>query len=192
MAENESLDLGNSPRMRVVFDAFRKGASCQVVTSKLEKALIGGLRRAIKQFQEKGVTLADLLKSGDCPQALRQLLCTAQGHEYAELFAAAARVCGPTKADCVAGWIDAVLDKVTDQICLRVAGSEHYPTIEDAQAFTAEVRHQLHPVIERLVTKLTEDPDWFPKRAPTKRGHAWARLLATKRLATQGVNHAST
>jgi len=44
MAENESLDLGSSPRMRVVFDAFRNGASCPEATSKLENALIGGLR----------------------------------------------------------------------------------------------------------------------------------------------------
>jgi len=168
MAENESLDLGSSPRMRVVFDAFRSGSSCPEVASKLEKALIGGLRNALKQFREKGVTLADLLKSRDCPQDLRQLLRRTQGHDYVRLFADAAATSGPTETDCVAGWIDAVLDKVTDQICHRVAGSEHHPTMDDVQAFTGEVRDQLNPFVERIVTKLSEDPDWLPKRAPTK------------------------
>ena len=82
MAENESLDLDSSPRMRLVLDAFRKGASCQEVSRRLENALIGGLRKALKQFQEKGVTLADLLKSRGCPQRIRQLLRQAQGHDY--------------------------------------------------------------------------------------------------------------
>ena len=170
MAENESFDLGSSPRMRVVFDAIRNGASCPEVASKLEKALIGGLRKALKQFREKGVTLADLLKGRDCSQALRQLLRKVQGHDYARLFAEAAVASGPTEKDCVAGWIEGVLDKVTDQISHRVAGSEYYPTIEDVQAFTDEVRHHLHPVVDHLVTKLAEEPESLPRQAPTK-GH---------------------
>lgn len=170
MAENESLDLGGSyaKRWDVVCEHVRKGASAEQIASKVEDALYAGLRKSLKQFQQKGVTLADLLKSRDCPQDLRQLLRKMQGHDYARLFADAAAVCGPTETDCVAGWIDAVLDKVTDQICHRVAGSEHHPTMDDVQAFTGEVRDKLNPVVERIVTKLAEDPDWLPKRAPTK------------------------
>jgi hypothetical protein len=168
MAENESLDVNDSPRMRAVFDALRNGASCTEVSSKLGKALIGGLRKALQQFREKGVTLADLLKSRDCPKDIRQLLRKIQGHDYARLFAAAAAVSGPTETDCVAGWIDAVLDRVTDQICVRAVGSEPWPTIDDVQAFTAEIRETLTPVVERIVTKLAEDPNWQPRQAPTR------------------------
>jgi len=157
MAENESLDLDRSPRMRVVFDAVSNGASCQEVTSKLENALIGCLRKTLKQFQEKGVTLSDLLKSRDFPQAFRQLLRKTQGHDCARLFGDAAATAGPTETDCVADWIDAILGKMTDQICVRVAGSENWPTIADVQAFTSEVRDALTPVVERMVTKLVED-----------------------------------
>lgn len=172
MAENESLDLGSSPRMRFVFDTFRNGSSCPEVASKLEKALVGGLRNVLKQFREKGVTLADLLKSRDCPQALRQLLRKVQGHDYAELFAESAATSGPTVKDCLASWIDSILHKMTDQICHRVAGSKHYPTIEEVHAFLGAVRDHLRPVVERLVTKLAEDPDWLPRCAPKKRqGH---------------------
>jgi len=168
MAENESLDLGSSPRMRVVFDAFRDGLSGPEVASKLEKALIVGLRKALKQFRKKGVTLANLLKNRDCPQELRQLLRKVQGHDYARLFAEAAATSGATENDCVADWIDCVLEKVTDQIIHRVAGSEHYPTIENVQEFAIEVRDHLRPVVDRLVVKLAEDPDWLPRQAPTK------------------------
>jgi len=170
MAENESLDLGGpyAKRWDVVCDHVRKGASSAKVASKIEDALYKAFRNALKQFREKGVTLADLLKSRDCPQALRQYLRRTQGHDYVRLFADAATVCGPTETDCVAGWINAVLDKVTDQICHRVAGSEHHPTMDDVQAFTVEVRDQLNPVVERIITKFAEDPDWLPKRAPTK------------------------
>lgn len=170
MAENESLDLGGpyAKRWDVVCDHVRKGASPEQVASMVEVALYKALRNALKQCKEKGVTLADLLKSRDCPQTLRQLLRRTQGHDYVRLFADAAAVCGPTEMDCVAGWIDAVLDKVTDQICHRVAGSEHHPTMDDIQAFTDEVRDKLTPVVERIVKNLAEDPDWLPKRAPTK------------------------
>ncbi len=52
MAENESLDLGSSPRMRVVFDAFRSGSSCREVASKLEKALVGGIQLLARHRDE--------------------------------------------------------------------------------------------------------------------------------------------
>jgi hypothetical protein len=169
MAENESLDIDSSPRMRVVFNAFHKGASFQEILSKLENALRVGLRKALKQFKDKGVLLGDLLKSRDSPQALRELLRKTQGHDYARLFADAAGISGPTDTDCLGGWINAILDKMTDQICLRVAGSENWPTIDDVQAFASDVREKLAPVVDRLVTKLAEDPTWQPtKWAPTK------------------------
>ena len=83
MAENENLDLGKSPRLRTVLDVVQKGSSCQEVALRFEKAFIGGLRAAIRQFQKKGVTLADFLKNRDCPHALAQLLRKVGGHDYA-------------------------------------------------------------------------------------------------------------
>lgn len=168
MAENESLDLGSSPRMRRVLDAVRNGSTSSEVASKLATALIGGLRSALKQFQRNGVTLADLLKRRDCPQAIRMLVRKVRGHIYARLFAEAATASGPTDRDCLSGWIDSVLDKFSDQICHRVAGSEHYPTVEDVQTFAAEVRDHIHPVVERLVTKFAQDPNSLPRQTPKK------------------------
>lgn len=174
MAENESLDIDKSRRMKKVFDAFRTGTSCQEVAAELGRAITRGLRKALKQFREKGVTLAELLNSRHNPQALRAWLRQVQGHDYARLFVEAAVTSGPTERDCVAGWIDAILDKVTDQICHRVAGSDHYPTFEETQAFTGEVRNELNPAVERLIKNLVNDPNWLPKlprgKAPGRDG----------------------
>ncbi len=168
MAENESLDLGSSLRLRVVLDVLRNGASCQEVASKLENALIVFLRNARKQFQEKGVTLADLIDARNSPERLRQLIRQTGGHVFARLFADAAAISGPTEKDCVAGWMDAILDKMTDPMCCRVAGSERCRTIDDAQALLGKVRDKLTLGVERIVTKFAEDPDWAPRRAGRK------------------------
>jgi hypothetical protein len=168
MAENERLDLGSSARMRVVLDAFRNGQFCDEVAAKLRKYLIGGLRKALIELREMGVTLADLLGSRNSPQVLRQLLRKVQGHDYARLFAEVAATAGPTDTDCVTGWIEGILDRVTDQIGLRVAESSHCQTMENFLAFASEVRDRLRPDVERLVTKLVEDPNRLPRQAPTR------------------------
>lgn len=173
MAENESLDLGSpyAKRWEVVCLHICKGASAEQVALKIEDALYKSLRNALKQCKEKGVTLADLLNSRDCPQDLRKLLRATEGHDFVRLFADAAAVYGPTDTECLAGWIDAFLDKVTDQICHRVAESEHHPTIDGVQAFMGKVREILNPVVKRIVKKLVKDPDWLPQRA-RKKGRA--------------------
>lgn len=168
MAENESLDLSSSPRMRIVYDAFRSGSSCPTVASKLEKALIGGLRKALKEFRERGVKFSDIVQSRDRPQAMRQLLRKVEGHDYARLFAEVAATTGACEKDCVAGWINGVLEKVTDQICHRMVGSEQYPTIESIQTFAAEVREHLSPVVERLTNDFDKAPDSLPRQRPTR------------------------
>jgi queuosine biosynthesis protein QueC len=60
MAENESLDLGSSGAQRwsLPLTAFQNGEPCEQIAPKYSKSLIGGLRKALKQFQERGVTLA--------------------------------------------------------------------------------------------------------------------------------------
>jgi len=60
MEENESLDLARNMRFRPVIQALRSGCGSAEVAAKLERALIGGLRRALKQCGRWGVMLADL------------------------------------------------------------------------------------------------------------------------------------
>jgi hypothetical protein len=184
MAENESLDIDKSNRMKKVCDAFHTGASCQAVAAELERAITRGLRESCKQFLKKDAPFGAFLNNRDNPQALRVLLRQVQGHDYARLFVATAAASGPSERECVAGWINAILDKVTDQICHRVAGSDRYPTFEETQAFIGEVRNEIRPAVERLVTKLVKDPTWLPK---VRRGKAQGRDGNTAKLLNESL-----
>src|SRR5882724_6978294 len=114
MAENESLDLGGAyaKRWDVPFDSVRKRGSCDVVARKVERSLCGGLRNAIKQLREYGVSLSDLLAQRHSRQALRQSIRKTQGHHCVELFAAAAAVSAAPERECLRAWIDAIVDKI--------------------------------------------------------------------------------
>jgi len=170
MAENESLDLGGAyaKRWDVPFDSVRKGESCRDVARKVESAMYSGLRKSLKQLQEYGVTLADLLAQRNSRQALRQLIRKTQGHHYVELFDAAVASSGTSEGECLRGWVDAIFDKVSDQICHRVAGKENWPTFYDVHSFMHDVQQTLEPAVERLVTNFEKDPEWKPKRAASK------------------------
>jgi hypothetical protein len=170
MAENESLDLGSSyaKRWDAAFTAVQNGDPCEKVAPKVSNALYGGVRRALKQFQEKGVTLADLLNAGDSRQRLRQLIRQTGGHQYAQLFEAAAHVSGTVAEDCLRGWLEAILDKVSDQICLRVGETDDSRTFFDLKEHMDEVREIVACDVERIAANLASNPDWRPQRNPGK------------------------
>lgn len=170
MAENESLDLGGAyaKRWDVPFDSVRRGASCKDVARKVESALYSGLRKTLKQLEECGVSLSDLLSRRNSRQAVRQLIRKAQGHQYVQLFDAAVASSGTSEGECLRGWVDAIFDKVSDQICHRVAGKENWPTFYDVQKFMQEVRQTLEPTFERIVANFEKDPAWKLRRAASK------------------------
>ncbi|MEX2139679.1 MAG: hypothetical protein WD894_10485 [Pirellulales bacterium] len=161
MAENESLDLGAaySQRWDKLFSAIRKDASCGEVAAEVRKALYGGVNKARKQFREYGAPLADFLAARASRRQLRQLVRKTEGHEYAQLFESSAHASGAASEDCIRGWMEAILDRVIDQICLRVAGTENWPTIFDVKAFTDDIGRVLADDVERIATKLAQDPN---------------------------------
>ncbi len=176
MAENESLDLGAAYAQRwdKAFQAVRKGEPCDEVAAKVRRALYGGINKARKQFREQGDSLADFLSARGSRPQLRQLVRKTEGHQYAQLLESSAHTSGPTVEDCVHGWVEAILDCVIEQICHRVAGTENWPTFFDVKEFTDSVRQTLASDVNRMVTKLAEDPN--------------CRLTAKRRDAT-GASH---
>ncbi len=161
MAENESLDLSTaySQRWDKPFMAVRKSAPCGEVAAKVRKALYDGVNKARRQFQELGAPLTDFLSARGSRPQLRQLVRKTEGHHYAQLLEASAHASNPMAEDCVRGWVEAILDRVIDQICHRVAGTENWPTFFDVKEFTDEVRRDLADDVERIATKLAQDPD---------------------------------
>lgn len=123
MAENESLDLGGAyaKRWDVPFESIRKGASCKDAARKVEGALYSGLRKTLQQLlKDYGVSLQDLLTQRHSPHSLHQLIRKTRGHQYVEFFAAASAISGPSDGECLRGWVEAILDRVFDQISHRV------------------------------------------------------------------------
>ena len=161
MAENESLDLGASYSQRwdKPFKAIRRGAPCGEVAAKVRDALYGGINTARKRFREHGAPFANFLAARGSRPQLRQLVRKTEGHHYAQLLESSAHASGPTPEDCLRGWAGAILDRVIDQICHRVAGTENWPTFFDVKEFTDDVRHALADDIEHIATKLAQDPE---------------------------------
>lgn len=170
MAENESLDLSSpyAKRWDVPFNAVQNGDPSEKVAPKVSKALYGGVRRTLKQFREHGVTLADLVSARDSRQRLRLLVHKTEGHQYAQLFASAAHASGPTPEDCVRSWVEAILDKITDQVCLRVSETDDSRTLFELKEHMDEVREIIAADVEHIAVNLARNPDWRPQRKPGK------------------------
>jgi hypothetical protein len=187
MAENESLDLGSSyaKRWDAVLTAVQRGDPCDKVALKVNKALYEGVRRALRQFREQGVRLADLLNARESRPRLRQLVRQTQGHQYAQIFESAAHASGPSAEDCLRGWFQGILDKVFDQICLGVAKADDSRSFFEHQEHMAEVREIVAPDMEHLVTSLASNPDWRPQRKP---GEAKAQDAASPTAELMGMS----
>jgi len=68
------------------FRHLRNGDPPEKVAPKVSKALYGGVRKALKQFREHGVTLAELLNARDSRPRLRRLVRQIEGQQYAQIF----------------------------------------------------------------------------------------------------------
>ena len=187
MAENESLDLGSSyaQRWNPAFTSIQQGDPCEQTAPKVSKALYGGVRKAIKQFQEHGVKLSDLLDARNSPQRLRQLVRQTGGHPYAELVESAAHANGHGVKECLFGWAEAILDKMCDQMLLHVAENDDSRTFFDLKECTDRVREIIAPDVEHLVNSFTGNPDWRPQRKP---GRADGQLAASPTEELMGMS----
>lgn len=164
MAENESLDLGNpgGQRWHHVYDAVRKRQSPEDVAHKMSRKLPAALRKAFKEFAEMGVTVEMLLRSRHDAKSLDRLVRKCQGHEYAHLFTetAAADTSGDDR-QLVNGFLNAVLDRVTDQMIQGVVGTE-WPDFGSVRHFFSQVREKLNADLQCIATKLSRNPNWNP------------------------------
>lgn len=171
MAENEALDLKSpyAQRWSAVREAARKSASCQQITSLARQRFYDALRKVTKQFRIYGVTTSDFLSARDSPQRLRELIRRTKSHPYAELLVSVLNsASSSTNSECLSQWGHAILDTVFDQIGHRLVGTEHFPSFFESQIFFDRVGDGLGPDIQRIATNLAENPDWEPKRAPSK------------------------
>lgn len=173
MAENESLDLGNpgAQRWNQVHDAVRKGQPIEDVAKKVRRKLPAALRKAFKEFAEKGVSFEDFLANRHERRALRGLVRRCQGHEYAHLFLETATAeAGGDDRHVVAAYLDGIVERVTDQIAQTVAGTPQWPSFPDIRQYLGQVKQEVQSDLRRIADKLAHDPTWRPTASRSKKG----------------------
>ena len=165
MAENESLDL-NSPyarRWNPALEAALRGDSCQKVSSLIRRALLGSIKKAMKQFAECGVLIADFLDNRGSPRALQKLVNRTLNHSFAEQLASVLNS-NPYASDteCVNQWEHAILDRIFDQFEMKLAGGSQFPSFYDADSFLRNVRSELLVDLDNVAINIVNDPQWKP------------------------------
>jgi hypothetical protein len=173
MAENESLDPDNryGRRWDAVFGAVRRGEPFDKVVQRVRRALYRGLRNALKQFAEYGVTLQMLLENRDSPQALRQFVRKTQGHEYVQHFAdvaAASSLCDTEGL--LQAFVGAIWESVGDRIVLKVVRSDGQMSLNGMRDYLAHVAEQIQPDVEFIARNLAGNPSWKPRLPRGKKG----------------------
>jgi len=174
MAENESLDL-NSPyarRWKPALEAALRGESCQKVSSLTRKALLASIKKAMKQFAECGVLVADFLDNRGSHRAIQKLVNRTLNHPFAEQLASVLNS-NPyaSNTDCVNQWEHAILDRIFDQFEMKLVGGSQFPSFYDADSFLRDVRSELLEDLENVAINIVNDPQWKPS-VRSKKGEA--------------------
>jgi hypothetical protein len=181
MAENESLDLSDpgGQRWRHVLDAVRKRKTPEEIARQVQLKLPKSLRKAFKEFLEKGVSFEQMLASRSDQKTLQQLARKCGSHEYANLFAETAAISvGKSDYELMTSYLNGVVGRFVDQITHRVVGRE-WASIPDVQAMFRDVQRITRSDTQRLAEKLSKDPTWNPTVKPRKKQD---KAAATKDL----------
>jgi hypothetical protein len=162
MAENESLDLGKSHRWLKVFRAVEKGEHLETVVALLVDSLYRTLRRVQKQ-----IPLAQLLvAAGTQAQTVNDLVKQCKGHDFARLFSETLEP-GASREATAQNFIQAILEKVSDQIVCRLVPSGRWPQMHEIVGFMYDVGRAVMPEVERIAERWSDDPHWTPRALPT-------------------------
>jgi hypothetical protein len=165
MAENESLDLKSphAKRWYAVLDAARRGKPSQEVGTITRETLRKAVRKALTQFEKYGVTTVDFLDNRGSLQTLRRLIRQTKGHPYAELLVDVLDSNpAATRTGCLNQWLHGILDRVFDQLSLRLGGSGTFPSFYNTGSFFREVRSEVRGDLERIAINLIDNPYWKP------------------------------
>jgi len=166
MAENETLD---SVRWKRLVQSMANGDSVQLSTEKARSALYGGLKKALQQFQEAGISLGDLIRQDFSREALGRVLRQTKAHEYATQLQDAVSLSRSGLRDRLTAWLNGVLDSALDRVAVECLGGPSCQVADSLHERLVLVRQSLQPDIERIVENLVADPEWRPKQPSVSR-----------------------
>ena len=163
MAENESLDLDDpyGRRWDIVFRSIRKDEPFEKVVQRVRRALYRGLRNALKQVAEYGITLKMLVENRSSPLALRQFARKTLGHDYVHLFGQVASASSHLDTEgLLRAFVGAIWEAAGDRIACKVVTSDGPTSFNGMRDYLARVAEQVEPDVDRIARKLAEDPSW--------------------------------
>ncbi|MBI3467980.1 MAG: hypothetical protein HY000_33655 [Planctomycetes bacterium] len=164
--ENETLDLGKTPRWRIVDRAIQDDEAPGAIARKVGRCLCKTLKRVSKQLPlPRFFAAAELGDLG----ALRRLVRDYRQHPYARLFFEVAQ--GHPARDAVALAEDIlrqILWKFLDQIAISSVGAKRIPRFSDCGGLIDEVLNIADPDIRYLARQIAENPGRVP-RMPRRR-----------------------
>jgi hypothetical protein len=172
VAENESLDLGNSrhsSRWDEICTGIRDGTPWDKIAPKVSKKLHDALRKVFKQLAKKGVLFEQLLAARESPGALNELVKKSGNQPYAVLFRDVCLSESTKDAEGVLkSFVWAAWETVSDQIEHRLASPGAGRSLVDLQIVVNEVNHLIESDVNRLAQKLAKDPTQVPARVGKK------------------------
>ncbi len=118
MAENESLDLGKSPRWRRVLRAVLDDKPADEVVASVSECLrlsVNALHSPASGYGSPQVPLADLFDAIGDPREVDRLVRRCSGHDYAQLFRDST-VDAKTREAASESFLNAICEKFFGQI----------------------------------------------------------------------------
>jgi len=181
MAENESLDLGKSPRWQSVYRAVMDGEPSESVAQKTRACLCRTVR-ALKEL----IPFDRLLSAASNPETLLDLARQCgKGRDFALLFhdiaVAENRM---NKEGLLRTFFATICDRYLGQIEARAFPSERWTNLSDLRCHLAEVREfeLLTGEIDRFAHKLAENPDCRPRMRRRDNGSSATHDLLNESL----------
>jgi len=167
MAEDERLDLKRSRRWREVYTLFARGEPMDRIREKVIRCLYGAFRRLVREY---GFPMRELLEAaagsgGSVRDVVRR--CE-KGREYAQFFELEAGR-GLSRQAILAHVCNAVCDRVFDQIEMEEVVSGRLRDFSEHADLLRDLKASLQEPIERLATKVAEDPSRPVRMLPVAR-----------------------
>jgi hypothetical protein len=135
VAENESLDLGNSrhsSRWDEICIGIRDGTPWEKIAPKVSKKLYDALRKVFKQLAKKGVPFEQLIAARESPGTLNELVKKSGNQPYAVLFRDVCFSESSKEAESVLkSFVWAAWETISDQIEHRLASPESGRSLVD-------------------------------------------------------------
>jgi len=164
MAENEYLDSTKARRWHSVVQAIQDGGSIEEVADRVEECFFKTLRHI-----RKDLPLGEMIRAMEDPDELMRVCQSVDGGEDVKDFIRQAALEKSSRSDQLRHFLGNALANCLYDIPYMAAISDDSTNISQVRAMSTEVRSQLSDELQRVADKLTENPDWVPRRAA--RGH---------------------